>query len=469
MRARVGAGRMHANAARLHRRGPTHVGLLDAAPDAVLDGMHVLDACLLEDELPLYAGSLLQQPGRHGCVGARRCTLQRGVGRRRWRVHLTRALPSPRSMTSPGLASQDAAAGLANLRATVQASPAMRPTVLESLNDVLALADFSVNSKAWRLVKAAGIRMRPSIPVRGAPAALERVLGLTRCAEQGKCPGSHEGESHDSEAVEVSKYRLVFLGEGYYETQVVACSRCSACAKKKRPAEQRADAAESAAATPAAAPAARNETATAARRSTHTARAALPRAGASVPLRLRRRLAEQSAQAHAPGSHVALGDRLTDTTGAVAAAAAAAAAGAAAHAANRAVAALRDAAAIAARPPASVGMVHSSVEDLLKSAGLGEYVGHFTSAAEALLAVGGDSEMRKKCTDITGKQASLQVIARSCAAGGQGDTSKVSNPSWPVACTKRALLMLFARVASHTAMPRGPLRGGQARVGGRDR
>ena len=86
-------------------------------------------------------------------------------------VHLTHALHSPLSMASPGLASQDAAAGLANLRATEQASPGLRPTVLESLKDVLALAEFSVNSKAWRLVRAAGIRMRPSMPVRGAPAA----------------------------------------------------------------------------------------------------------------------------------------------------------------------------------------------------------------------------------------------------------------------------------------------------------
>jgi hypothetical protein len=130
---------------------------------------------------------------------------------------------------------------------------------------------------------------------------------------------------------------------------------------------------------------------------------------------------------------------------------------------------LRDAAAATARPPASLGMVHSSVEDLLTGARLGEYLGHFTSAAEALLAVGGDAAISNKCTDITGKQASLQVTTRSCAAGGQGDTSKVGNPKLDALLAPSAHLRLFARVAPHTAVPHGSLGGGQARVGGRDR
>ena len=79
-------------------------------------------------------------------------------------VHLTRALHSPLSMASPGLASQDAAAGLANLRATEQASPGLRPTVLKlALTDVVSvpLGDFRATPLRSELVGRPGMAEFP--------------------------------------------------------------------------------------------------------------------------------------------------------------------------------------------------------------------------------------------------------------------------------------------------------------------
>ena len=71
-------------------------------------------------------------------------------------------------MTSPGLASQDAAAGLSHLRAAA----APKQHAPQCLADVAKLSHFSVNSKAYKLVLAASISLPHSVPVRcarGAP------------------------------------------------------------------------------------------------------------------------------------------------------------------------------------------------------------------------------------------------------------------------------------------------------------
>jgi hypothetical protein len=67
-------------------------------------------------------------------------------------------------MASPGLASQDAAAGLSHLRAAA----APKQHAPQCLADVAKLSHFSVNSKAYKLVFAAGIIMPHSCPVRRA-------------------------------------------------------------------------------------------------------------------------------------------------------------------------------------------------------------------------------------------------------------------------------------------------------------
>jgi hypothetical protein len=91
-------------------------------------------------------------------------------------------------------------------------------------------------------------------------------------------------------------------------------------------------------------------------------------------------------------------------------------------------------------------MVRASVEDLLKGAGLVEFVQHFTSAAESILAVGGNAAMRKRCTDITGKQSSLQLTMRSYLAAGQEDSSAKVAPRAGEPHVPRAHLTQLARV-----------------------
>jgi hypothetical protein len=73
-------------------------------------------------------------------------------------------------------------------------------------------------------------------------------------------------------------------------------------------------------------------------------------------------------------------------------------------------------------------MARTSVEELIKRAGLAPFPVQFRLAVEAVVGKGGDAAMRKKCTPITGKQFSLQVTTRSALAGGMVDDSTKVTP-----------------------------------------
>lgn len=242
---------------------------------------------------------------------------------------------------------------------------------------------------------------------------------------QGVCSGHGPDTAHHSLSLEVTAYRLMRIGEQYV-ARVVSSKTCSACAKKKRHVERAAAAAPAAASAAEAAPSA----AAAAARATKPRAAARSAEAGAMEAVLSPPRAHGTAARSASGrcSLEAPGILRGDGGGGAEAAAAVAAANAATAAARAAAALALDAAAAAARPRAPAAMARTSVEELITREGLKSFLVQFRGAFEAVVGMGGDAAMRKKCTPITGKQLALFVTTRSALAGGMVDDSTKVTP-----------------------------------------